>query len=58
MENLEKTKEFCCAYGLEMPIIMAPMAGACPAELAAAVSNAADGQIVNPHAAPAATVSA
>ena len=40
MENLEKTKEFCCAYGLEMPIIMAPMAGACPAELAAAVSNA------------------
>ena len=40
MENLEKTKEFCSAYELDMPIIMAPMAGACPAELAAAVSNA------------------
>lgn len=40
MKNLEKTKEFCCAYGLDMSIIMAPMLGACPAELGAAVSNA------------------
>ena len=40
MKNFEKTEEFCSAYGLSMPVIMAPMAGACPAELAAAVSNA------------------
>ena len=40
MNNFEKTEEFCSAYGLSMPVIMAPMAGACPAELAAAVSNA------------------
>jgi nitronate monooxygenase len=31
---------FCERYGLRMPIIMAPMAGACPASLAAAVANA------------------
>jgi nitronate monooxygenase len=31
---------FCERYGLRMPILMAPMAGACPAGLAAAVANA------------------
>ena len=40
MNHLKKAKEFCSAYGLDMPIIMAPMAGACPVELAAAVSSA------------------
>ncbi len=40
MEHLEKTKRFCDEYGLTVPIIMAPMAGACPPALAAAVSNA------------------
>ena len=40
MEELEKTKRFCEEYGLAVPIIMAPMAGACPPALAAAVSNA------------------
>jgi len=40
MEQLEKTKRFREEYGLAVPIIMAPMAGACPPSLAAAVSNA------------------
>src|SRR5580704_1632371 len=31
---------FCERYGLRMPILMAPMAGACPAGLAVAVANA------------------
>ena len=31
---------FCARYGLERPILMAPMAGACPPGLAAAVANA------------------
>ena len=40
MKQLEKTKIFCDEYELALPIIMAPMAGACPPALAAAVSNA------------------
>lgn len=32
--------QFCATYGLRVPIIMAPMAGACPAGLAVAVANA------------------
>lgn len=40
MKQLEKTKFFCEEYELALPIIMAPMAGACPPALAAAVSNA------------------
>ncbi|MFL2845038.1 MAG: NAD(P)H-dependent flavin oxidoreductase [Candidatus Puniceispirillaceae bacterium] len=40
MKQLEKTKRFREEYELEVPIIMAPMAGACPPALAAAVSNA------------------
>jgi len=40
MKPLDRAKEFCQNYGLEIPILMAPMAGACPAELGAAISNA------------------
>ncbi len=32
--------QFCARYGLELPILLAPMAGACPAGLSAAVANA------------------
>jgi nitronate monooxygenase len=31
---------FCSRFGLRVPILMAPMAGACPASLSAAVANA------------------
>ena len=40
MKQLENTKRFCEEYGLRVPILMAPMAGACTPALAAAVSNA------------------
>jgi nitronate monooxygenase len=36
----ERAAEFCRRFGLRVPILMAPMAGACPAGLAAAVGNA------------------
>ena len=35
-----KVRQFCEHYELRVPILMAPMAGACPPELAAAVANA------------------
>lgn len=35
-----RAKEFCGLYGLEVPILLAPMAGACPVALSAAVANA------------------
>jgi nitronate monooxygenase len=35
----ERATAFCQRYGLEVPILMAPMAGACPVELAAAVAE-------------------
>ena len=35
-----RAEAFCRRYGLRLPILMAPMAGACPASLAAAVANA------------------
>jgi hypothetical protein len=35
-----RAKEFCASYGLKLPILLAPMAGACPAGLSAAVTNA------------------
>ena len=35
-----RAREFCGRYGLKIPILLAPMAGACPAELSAAVANA------------------
>ncbi|MGE0258804.1 MAG: NAD(P)H-dependent flavin oxidoreductase [Alphaproteobacteria bacterium] len=36
----ERAAAFCRLYGLRVPILMAPMAGACPVALAAAVANA------------------
>jgi nitronate monooxygenase len=35
-----RAKRFCAVYGLEIPILLAPMAGACPAALSVAVANA------------------
>ena len=35
-----RAEEFCRRFGLRAPILQAPMAGACPASLAAAVANA------------------
>jgi nitronate monooxygenase len=37
---LGRAERFCRQYGLAVPILMAPMAGACPVDLAAAVANA------------------
>ena len=36
----ERITAFCAAYGLDIPILLAPMAGACPVELSIAVANA------------------
>ena len=35
-----RAEAFCTRFGLAAPILMAPMAGACPPALAAAVANA------------------
>ena len=37
---IPRVQKFCDAYALKMPILMAPMAGACPASLAVAIANA------------------
>ncbi|HEY1752472.1 MAG TPA: nitronate monooxygenase, partial [Caulobacteraceae bacterium] len=37
---IERAEAFCRRYGLRLPIVMAPMAGACPPALAAAVAAA------------------
>ena len=37
---LARANAFCEAFGLRVPILMAPMAGSCPPPLAAAVANA------------------
>jgi nitronate monooxygenase len=37
---LTRTHTFCEAYGLRVPILLAPMAGACPASLSVAVGGA------------------
>src|SRR5579875_794672 len=37
---LSRSQAFCERFGLRLPVLMAPMAGACPASLAAAVANA------------------
>ncbi len=37
---LQRAEAFCRAYDLRLPILMAPMAGACPASLAIAVAQA------------------
>lgn len=36
----DRAQAFCKKYGLELPILLAPMAGACPASLSIAVANA------------------
>jgi nitronate monooxygenase len=36
----DRAKAFCDQYGLERPILLAPMAGACPVSLSVAVANA------------------
>jgi nitronate monooxygenase len=36
----ERASRFCRRFGLRVPILQAPMAGACPARLASAVANA------------------
>src|SRR5207244_9813972 len=35
-----RAKSFCQTFGVRIPVLMAPMAGACPASLAIAVANA------------------
>ena len=35
-----RAEQFCEIYGLQIPVLMAPMAGACPPALAVAVANA------------------
>ncbi|MBV9430334.1 MAG: nitronate monooxygenase [Hyphomicrobiales bacterium] len=37
---LARAKSFCTRFGLELPILLAPMAGACPSSLSVAVANA------------------
>lgn len=37
---LERANSFCSRYGLRLPILLAPMAGACPPSLSIAVANA------------------
>jgi nitronate monooxygenase len=48
----ERARAFCDAFGLRVPITLAPMAGACPPELSAAVISAggmgAMGAVVHP----------
>jgi len=54
-ETLTRAEAFCARYGLQMPILLAPMAGACPASLSIAVANAgamgAMGALTSPAAA-------
>src|SRR4051812_20817392 len=35
-----RSQEFCAKYGLKMPVLLAPMAGACPVSLSVAVASA------------------
>lgn len=51
---LARAQRFCSSYGLKMPILLAPMAGACPVSLSIAVANAgamaAMGALITPPA--------
>jgi nitronate monooxygenase len=51
---LERATAFCASYGLNLPIMLAPMAGSCPASLSVAVANAggmgAMGALITPPA--------
>jgi nitronate monooxygenase len=40
MSPLERAMQFCDRFGLRLPILLAPMAGACPPSLSAAVASA------------------
>src|SRR3954470_12103914 len=40
MTPLERASEFCGRFGVAPPVLLAPMAGACPPSLSAAVANA------------------
>jgi nitronate monooxygenase len=40
MSPLDRASRFCDRFGLRLPILLAPMAGACPPALSAAVANA------------------
>jgi len=40
MTPRDRARAFCDAYGLKVPILLAPMAGACPVSLSIAVANA------------------
>jgi nitronate monooxygenase len=40
MSPVARAEAFCKAYGIRVPILLAPMAGACPASLSIAVANA------------------
>jgi nitronate monooxygenase len=37
---MTRSQSFCDRYGLKMPVLLAPMAGACPVSLSVAVANA------------------
>src|SRR5262245_22819193 len=54
MTPRDRVRAFCDAYGLRVPILLAPMAGACPASLSIAVANAGGmgsmGALVTPPA--------
>jgi nitronate monooxygenase len=39
-QALARAESFCARFGLRVPILLAPMAGACPASLSIAVANA------------------
>ena len=39
-EGLARAASFCEAYNLQLPILMAPMAGSCPPDPAIAVAKA------------------
>jgi nitronate monooxygenase len=51
---LDRARAFCSTYGLDIPILLAPMAGACPVSLSIAVANAggmgANGALLDPPA--------
>jgi nitronate monooxygenase len=38
--EIARAEAFCAAYGLRIPVLLAPMAGACPPSLSIAVANA------------------
>jgi nitronate monooxygenase len=48
----QRVEQFCARFGLRVPVLEAPMAGACPAELAIAVAEAggmgANGVVLDP----------